>query len=271
MYLSCSTLCFKLSDYPDIHDVLARIKTLGFAAVDLAAFENWQNVNPSSLLTDAGPAWVREFSAALAKTGLRVSSFNCGPSARLNDSDPVAFTRYIREYRALLDFAETVGCPNLTVQPGYPIDGQSLTVSQMITQSHLEALAKLHEGRSVTLSVEGHQGSILENPADALTMMRALWPAIGFTYDPSHWVMQDIPLPETAALLDVTYHVHVRNAALDKMQETMAAGVVDFHWLIPALVAHGYDGAIAIEYFEGFDVDLSSTIALRDLVWEMIG
>ena len=37
MYLSCSTLCFKLSDYPDIHDVLARIKGMGFAAVDLAA------------------------------------------------------------------------------------------------------------------------------------------------------------------------------------------------------------------------------------------
>ena len=249
-----------------IHDVLARIKGMGFAAVDLAAFENWQNVNPSSLLTDNGQAWTRSFAEALAVTGLRVSSFNCGSSTRLNDPNPAAFAQYTREYQALLDFAEAVGCPNLTVQPGYPIEGYDLGTLLDTTRGHLAELAKLNEGRAITLSFEGHQGSILEDPANAIAMMNVLWPDAGFTYDPSHWAMQDIPLSETEALLDTTYHVHVRNAALDKMQETMAAGVVDFHWLIAALKARGYDGAVAIEYFNGFDADFSSTIALRDLM-----
>ena len=163
MYLSCSTLCFNHSEYPDLDDVLLRIKAMGFAAADLAAFENWQNVNPSSLLTDDGRTWAKRFAGSLATTGLRVSSFNCGLSTRLNDPDPGAFAQYMREYRALLDFAGDVGCPNLTVQPGYPIEGLRLADSQAITQQHLEVLARMNEGCGVTLSVEGHQGSILEN------------------------------------------------------------------------------------------------------------
>ena len=266
MYLSCSTLCFNHSEYPDLDDVLLRIKAMGFAAADLAAFENWQNVNPSSLLTDDGRTWAKRFAGSLATTGLRVSSFNCGLSTRLNDPDPGAFAQYMREYRALLDFAGDVGVPKQTRQPGYTKEGGRLADSQAITQQHLEVLARMNEGCGVTLSVEGHQGSILENPADALRVMQALWPAVGFTYDPSHWAMQGIPLPETAALLDVTYHVHVRNAAPDKMQETMKAGIVDFAWLVGALKARGYLGAVSIEYFHGFDADFSSTLALRDLI-----
>ena len=76
-------------------------------------------------------------------------------------------------------------------------------------------------------------------------------------------------LPETAALLDRAVHVHVRNAGPGRMQETMAAGTVDFGWLIGAMKARGYDGPVAIEYFNGFDGDFASTRALRDRLREL--
>ena len=52
MYLSCSTLCFDARTYPDLDDVFGRIEGLEFQAVDLAAFEDWQNVNPSVLIEE---------------------------------------------------------------------------------------------------------------------------------------------------------------------------------------------------------------------------
>jgi sugar phosphate isomerase/epimerase len=135
---------------------------------------------------------------------------------------------------------------------------------------HLAKLASLNKSRKITLSVEGHQGSLLEKPEDALRMMKSLWPTVGFTYDPSHFVMQGISLEETEPLLDYTMHVHVRNASLGKMQDTMTDGIVDFQWLITALQAHNYDGAVSIEYFSGFDTEFKNTIALRELLYNMI-
>jgi sugar phosphate isomerase/epimerase len=116
----------------------------------------------------------------------------------------------------------------------------------------------------LTVGVEGHQGSLLEEPGNALRLMAELWPAVGFTYDPSHWTMQDIPLAETAPLLHYTVHVHVRNAASGRMQASIAEGGVDFAWLIEALRRNHYDGAVAIEYFNGFDSCFSETQALAE-------
>ena len=265
MYLSCSTLVCARRDYPHLRDALARIKELGFEAIDLAAFENWQNVDPSQLAADGG-AWLDNFAGMLADLHLRVSSINAGTSRPVNDPDPEAFAQVRKEYAALLDLAEKVGCPNITVQPGRMMEGHGFEELFDTAAEHLRELAALGTGRGVTLSVEGHQGSLLETVAAGARMMAALRPAVGFTYDPSHFAMQRIDLRRTEPLLDYAAHVHVRNAAPDRMQETMERGGVDFEWLVAALRERGYDGAVAIEYFNGFDRDFTSVLALRDLL-----
>jgi len=265
MHLSCSTLVCALKDYPRIGDALAEIAELGFKAVDVAAFEGWQNVDPSRLAA-GDEAWAAELTDALARTGLKVSSFNCGLSKPLTDPDPDAFAQVEKELLALAHLAEHVGCPNLTVQPGRASDPHHFAEAFEIAAGHLERLAWRLEGQEVTLSVEGHQGSLLESPEAGVVMMKRLWPAVGFTYDPSHFAMQGIPLPDTEPLLDYVRHVHVRNASPGQMQATMADGVVDFAWLVAALDRRGYGGAVAIEYFSGFDEGFRNTLALRDLL-----
>jgi sugar phosphate isomerase/epimerase len=50
------------------------------------------------------------------------------------------------------------------------------------------------------------------------------------------------------------------------MQAAMGGSIVDFAWLIRALRDRRYDGAVAIEYFSGFDKGFESTCTLRDLL-----
>jgi sugar phosphate isomerase/epimerase len=257
-----------MADYPYIEDVMAQIQALGFWAFDLAAAEGWQNVNPS-LLINGGGIWAQKFSLLVEESGLRVSSINCIPGRPLNDPMPGSFDHYKREYLAVLKLARTVNCPNITLQPGKVIKALGAKGSFELAQEHLTELSILNQGSGVTLSLEAHQGSILEKPEAALRMLEPLWPGVGLTYDPSHFVMQNISLQETEALFPYTVHVHVRSAAPGKMQETMAQGTVDFEWLIPALRQHGYDGAVAIEYFSGFDKDFESTRALRELLLKL--
>ena len=155
-------------------------------------------------------------------------------------------------------------CPNITVQPGNPLSGHTPAALFDALRDHLLELSALAPG--VTIGVEAHQGSFLENPADALRLSRAVWPHAGVTYDPSHFVMQDIPFAATEPLLDFVVHVHVRDAALGQMQVAMGKGDVDIVGLVSALKSCGYRGAVSIEYVFGFDMDLQSTCALRDLL-----
>jgi len=268
MHVSCSMLVCPQKDYPRVEDALGQIQALGFRAFDLAAFEGWQNVNPS-LLAEAAEPWTGRFARAVAAAGMTVSSINCSPSRPLDDPDPASFERYEREFAALLALAERVGCPNITVQPGGALEGWSFPKLFDTAAAHLATLGRSCEGHGVALSVEGHQGSLLEKPADGLRLMESLWPRVGFTYDPSHFVMQGIPLEETEPLLDYSVHVHVRNASPGQMQDTMEAGRVDFGWLVAALAARGYTGALTLEYFAGFDKGFASTLALRERLLEL--
>ena len=262
MYVSCSGLVMVQSDYPTVEDALAKMQELGFAALDLDIFENWQHVNPSVLAASEGE--VQSLIRTVVASGMKVSSFNCSPSKSLLDPDPNSLAQYKREIAVLLDMAEKLDCPNITLQPGGNREGRSGAEVLGTLKANLTVVGRLAEGRNVTVSIENHANTVVEKPEVALVLIKELWPAVGITYDPSHMTLQDIPLPDSECLLDYTVHAHARNASSAKMQDTMQDGTVDFEWLIPALKAHGYDGGISIEYFNGFDADFTSTRALKE-------
>lgn len=268
MYVSCSTIVFLVfkgtygtpsfgfshNEYPRVRDAIMKIKELGFRAFDLVRGEGVS---------------AQELAGAISESGMKISSLSGGISKPLNDPDPASFEQYKKEYAERLKLAEAVSCPNITLQAGRPLEGYSLAELFDTALKHLAELSSLSKESAVTVSLEAHQGSILENPKDALRFFEESWPSFGLTYDPSHFTMQDIPLRETEPLLQYTRHVHVRNASLGKMQDTMENGTVDFRWLIPALKDHGYDGAVAIEYFGGLDEHFANIMALKQLLVEL--
>ncbi len=258
MYISCSSCV--MADR-DLAGALARMLELGFRHFDLFALENMGHVWPSRLAADGAG----DLAKVIGDSGMKVSSVNCGFSVSVNDPDPSARGQLEKEHAAILDLAEDIGCPLLTFQTG----GYSRQVGRVEAFDRalagLEHLRNLAGDRSVRLTFEPHYGAVVEKPADALYMARRLWPDVGITYDPSHFVMQeDIESPaESEALLDYTTHVHVRNAAPGKMQTPMDEGVVDFAWLAEALRKRHYAGAVAIEYLEAAEAE---AINLRDVL-----
>ncbi|MGD8236987.1 MAG: sugar phosphate isomerase/epimerase family protein [Armatimonadota bacterium] len=268
MYVSCSCLVCDRERYPTVEDALRQIAELGFGAFDLDVFENWQHINPSALAEHVDE-WKWRLANATDETGLKVSSFNCGLSQKPGSPDPAAFEQYAREFSALLELAEALGCPNITLQPGPVLAEHSPDEQLAAMREHLAELAPIKGDRELTISIEGHAHTLLEEPSVALDVVRDLWPGVGFTYDPSHPELLGFPLTDMAALVEYTCHVHVRNASRGQMQATMEDGTVDFQWLVAALRDHGYDGALSIEYFGGFDAEFASVTALRDRLVEL--
>lgn len=261
-------MVFDHRKYPTIGDSLRKIKELGFNAVDLDALENWQHVNPSDLAA-GNTAWVQDALQWVTKLDLRVSSVNSSLSRRFTDPDPSAFLSCKREFVAVLDLAEAVGSPNVTLQPGPVFETIGKAGSLKILRERLQELSELRARYKTSVSLEGHDNTVIEDPETALDLIASFWPDFGYTYDPSHYIMNCIDLRRTEALLDYTVHVHVRNASHGKMQDTMADGSVDIEWLVSALKAHGYESALAIEYFWDFDSDFKNTQALRARLIEL--
>jgi len=262
MHLSCSMSVVADREAPA---ALAHIAELGFRRFDLFALERYGQVWPSRLAAE-GPwgALGRAIVRASAEAGLQAASFNCSFSQPVNDPAPEARRVVEAEFGALLSLAEEMGCPNLTLQVGGRADGVTAAEALDAARAGLERLAEL-AGDSVGLSFEPHQGSVAERPRDALSLARRLWPGVGVTYDPSHFVMQPEvgSLVESEPLLEYTRHVHLRNAARGRMQAPMAEGEVDFGWVIEALRGRGYEGAVAIEYLEAAEAD---ALALREVL-----
>jgi sugar phosphate isomerase/epimerase len=269
MYVSCSSLLLPTDDYPEIHGIVEKIGELGFEAMDLATFDGWMHVAPSVLASDAG-GWAGRFSEAVSGHGMRVSSFNgslsCSPGEDKDDAHGIARN----ECRALIDMAVLVSCPNVTISAGGKPEKNRFAKEFDLAENEFAKLASLTAETNVSLSSETHVGTLIEDPEAALRFARDLWPGVGLTYDASHFVMRDIPLAKTECLFEYTRHVHVRSASPGKMQNTLADGSIDFKWLLDALRANEYNGALTVEYFGSFDEHFSETLALKKLLERLL-
>ncbi len=264
MYVSCSGLCCDKSNYPTAEDAIGKIGELGFGATDLAVMENWQHINPSEI-SESQPALSLRLKDSLSKAGLTVSSLNCNLGIPWSDTGSEATTERANRFAAVLGLATDLNSPNITLSPPaqFREERPAEELRSILIDWMLQASEKANES-GVSLSTEAHANTVIEDPEVAIRFVEALPPFAGITYDPSHFELQGIPLRETEPLLNQAKHVHVRNSSLKNMQESMEAGTVDFDWLIPALRSHDYDGPVAIEYFNDFDPDFSTTTALRD-------
>jgi len=261
-------VCAK-SEYSTNLKTFQKIKELGFNSVDLAAFEGWQNINPSLISKD--PKNLAEItSKELKKAGLSVCSINTGFSKKISTADEKSYNTIKKEYIAMVDFAKMINSPNITL-PAWSLD-ENKNISKEIDlfAKRLKELVSLKKDSNISISVEAHKNTIIEKPENTLKFLELVWPDFGLTYDPSHFTMQGIKVEDTIHLFDYIEHVHLRNAAPDKMQETMKEGEVNFEDLIDVLKQNNYDGALSIEYFKGFDNEFNNTLVLTELIKDLI-
>ncbi len=257
-------VCAK-SEYSTNLKTFQKIKELGFNSVDLAAFEGWQNINPSLICKD--PKNMAEITLKeLEKAGLSVCSINTGFSKKISTTDEKSYNTIKKEYIAIVDFAKMINATNITLSAWSSDEKTNISKKIALFARRLKELISLKKDSNISVSVEAHKNTIIEKPENALKLLGLIWPDVGLTYDPSHFTMQGIKVEDTIKLFDYIKHVHLRNAAPDKMQETMKEGEVNFKILFEVLKQNNYDSALSIEYFNGFDNEFKNTLELTKLI-----
>lgn len=258
MHFSLSTLIWDSGKY-GLERTLEEISSTGCRLIDLAAFEGWQGISPAKIKTDTD---YRDFcSNVIKKYHMQIDSCNCGFSCQITDSDETHFIKAENEFSAMCEWLEEFHVRNITVNPGSPLAGEEDEVTFDRFLKRILRWARIAKRYHYFLSVECHQGSILEKPQVIEKAMEQLFPEVGITLDPSHLWMQGYSIDLISSLMPYTEHVHVRYCKKGSMQCRKKDNTFNIGLFIKKLIESNYKGNIAIEFFND-DIDPEEAIEL---------
>jgi sugar phosphate isomerase/epimerase len=222
------------------------IAQLGFRYVDPLATEGW-HVKPSRLLTHAAQEADR-VRTVLDRHGLECAAINLGFVHGFTTCTDIEHQTNLQVVKGACLLAQTLGTVVITISPGSTGDEDRQVILDRVAARLNQALA-IATDAGMILALETHAGAIVVQP-DAARALLARCPGLKLTYDPSHHIAEQIPVPETLDLLDRAAHVHLRNARAGHFQERMDRGALDMSWMVDQILASGYDATISIEYIQ---------------------
>ena len=241
--IACST---GIRSTKSLETACALIHELGFSYVDPLAMEGW-HIKPSRLVADAKRE-AESFRTLLERYGLQCAAINLGFLHSLATCTPEQHRVNLNVVRSACVLARAAGTSILTVGTGRTGDEDRDVLLDHLVERLEQAVGVAGEA-GMTLALETHAGSIAVYPeVDRELVTRC--PGLKLTYDPSHFIADQVPVKETLDLLGNAAHVHLRNARVGHFQETMDKGLLDIPWMIDRIIGSGYEGAVSIEYIE---------------------
>lgn len=233
---------------------LDRVVQVGCPLVDILTIDGWVHVLPSRLVEDFDGECAR-FEAALEDRNLTAIATNSGLGVQLHDRTPESAAPRAARLDALMRFLKRLGIGMAAIQPLQPDNARDWEAVLQDCVASLREQFAAAEKVSVRMALELHVYSPFETLEQAQSLLEVM-PDVPLVYDPTHFVMQGLPIQETGWLMDRARHCHLRDAAKGSIQTPFGEGEVDFDWVLGSLRDRGYAGDVSIEYLGTNDFDV---------------
>lgn len=238
-------------------DFAERIHLAKAAGFDAVEFWRWSNKDIDSI------------AAALDETGLPLCGFVAEPMIAL--TDPANHPAFLDGLAASMRLAQRLGAGVLIAQAGDDLPGRTRDAQRRALSDCLRAAADVLEGSGVRLGVEplntliDHKGYYLSSTSEAMDIVEAVGrPEIGIVYDLYHsFVMGETIEQVLEGRVGHVVHAHVAD---HPGRNEPGSGEIDLDHRLAWLHAHGYDGAVGLEYRP-----LGSTVAAMPGVRTALG
>ena len=135
--------------------------------------------------------------------------------------------------------------PKCSSELGTPFNAEIERLGEMV------ALASV-DGVRLGLLTEG--GRMSQDPDTIVTMCQNAG-GLGVTLDPSHFLHGPKAGASFEPLLDLVYHVRLRDTSKEKLQVRVGQGEVEYGRLVNQLNRVGYDRALAIDILPDDECD----------------
>lgn len=226
--------------------------------LDFAAAQGYSTVELRGILTQMDLTLVPELTPArlpdtkrqLADHGLSIVCL--GASANMHETDAAKRAAAMKEGRAFIDLAQTLGTPYVRVfgndfVPGVPRDKMLAHVA-----AGLRELGDYASGRGVAVLIESH-GGFTDSPTLREILERADSPAVALLWDAHHTFAQSHEAPEDTVrqLGKWIRHTHLKDSipnGKERRYVLTGTGDVPVRRQVEALAKSGYTGRYSFEW-----------------------
>jgi sugar phosphate isomerase/epimerase len=262
MRVACSTSAWK----GDLDHALSRVKALGFDYVDVICIAAWGHVQIDNLVSDFDGT-VETVRGLLAHHDLTPIAANLGITPSLFERDGRANKERRRNTETFCRFMNAFDLSVAGYYPGTRQGDDDRPAAYKATLESIREISEIGGEHNLRLGPELHWNTNIQTLAEAELLFSDL-PELTVVYDPSHFIMQGIPIEKTDFILKRSHHVHLRAADREKMQSAVSTSTEALRWILDELNRIDYSGDISIEYLPSDDIDVERQIAATK---ELIG
>ena len=238
-----------------LFDAVDQIASLGFGGVEI------MGDRPHLYPPDWDQGMLAEMRAHIGRLGLTITNINSFTLFAVGDTylpswiEPSAERREIRIRHTAdcLLLAAYLGCANISIPPGGPLQGMSRQEAFRLFYAGLEKVIPLAEAVRVKILVEPEPDLLMENSAQFREFMKNIRsPWVGLNFDIGHFFCAgEDPSESFQELLPWIGHVHIEDIAEDRRHYHLIPGLgaIDFSRVLKTIHGSGYQGNISLELY----------------------
>jgi sugar phosphate isomerase/epimerase len=262
-------------------DAVRRLAEIGYTGVEVMA--DVPHAWPACLLDEQKEA----IRSVLADHHMAISNVNAFMMNAISDPrqrywhpswiEPDRHYRQIRidHTRRALTLARELGAPNITTEPGGPVEpGGSWSAALKLFVEGLKQVAEHAEKEGVLLLIEPEPGLLIETADQFLELMQHVSsPAVGLNFDVGHaYCVGDDPAATIPRLARYIRHFHLEDIAASRVHHHLipGEGAIDFAATFRAIRDIGYRGWVTIELYPYVDDPDAAARTARQRVHEVL-
>ncbi|ADB15508.1 Xylose isomerase domain protein TIM barrel [Pirellula staleyi DSM 6068] len=234
MFVAASTECF--------HDLslsaaLDRLTDLEYTNVELAMFEDGDQMKPSQIAADVDAA----LKICRNTRRLDIASFDV---RIITDTK----AEHYNQFEAICRLAKAAKVVTISVPSG------ELGTPFNEEVEHLRKLVDIATQHGVRVGMKSQIGRLSEDP-DTVAVLCDNCKGLGLTYDPSQYIFGPAYGRNTDKLIKYVYHTHLRDTNRKALQVRVGQGEIEYGRIVTLLQKAKYNRALCVNITEMADVD----------------
>lgn len=243
-----------------LEDSLKRIAALGFNGVEIMCDR------PHLYPPDYSKPDVSGLVRCLKETGLAVTNLNSFTLFAVGDTylpswiEPEKARRDIRIRHTLdcLNLAKDLGCENISIPPGGPLENMDRKAAFRLFYDGLDQVIPTAESLNIRLLIEPEPNLLLEKTSEFQEFIKPVQSSqVGLNFDIGHFFCAgENPADAFETLFPWVGHVHIEDIAATRVHNHLIAGLgaIDFVAVFHRMATLKYAGDISLELYPYVDM-----------------
>ena len=238
-----------------LNEAIEKIARIGFKGVEILGDR------PHLYPPDFDENQLARLNEVLVKNDIKLTNLNSFTLFAIGDTylpswiEPDKERREIRIQHTLdsLKVAKQIGCPNISIPPGGPLDGLSRQEAMQLFHQGLDRVVSLAEELGVMILVEPEPDLMIETTAQFKEFIKDVQSrAIGLNFDIGHFFcVGEDPKRAFEELFQWVGHVHIEDIDPSREHNHLIAGRggIEFKEIFVSMAQLGYQGDISLELY----------------------